>query len=114
MQPNLLKNLNNLFKQLFLNMKTGLDALVTAENEYGHAKHEWEPTPSEPSKMSSGTQNKKTGPDNSGTVENESSVSSKMGHDALGIVENESEHAKHENGARRPRYRRKRVGARNI
>jgi hypothetical protein len=29
--------------------------------------------------------------------------------DALGIVENESRSAKHENGIRRPRYRRKRV-----
>jgi hypothetical protein len=27
--------------------------------------------------------------------------------DALGIAENESEHAKHENGTRHPRYRRK-------
>jgi hypothetical protein len=35
----------------------------------------------------------------------------KTGLDALGTVENESGSAKHENGTRRPRYRRKRVWA---
>jgi hypothetical protein len=34
----------------------------------------------------------------------------KTGRDALVTDENESERAKHENGTRRPRYRRKRVG----
>jgi hypothetical protein len=32
----------------------------------------------------------------------------KMRHDALGTAENESEHTKHENGTKRPQYRRKR------
>jgi hypothetical protein len=92
-------------------MKTGADALGTAENESGRTKHEngtelpryrrkgvranktgkWEPTPSVPSKMSQGAQNMKTGDD------------------ALGIAKNESGSAKHENGARCPRYRQKRV-----
>jgi hypothetical protein len=33
----------------------------------------------------------------------------KMGRDALGTAENDSERRKHEKGARRSRYRRKRV-----
>jgi hypothetical protein len=33
----------------------------------------------------------------------------KTGHDALGTAENEPGRAKHENGTRRPRHRRKRV-----
>jgi hypothetical protein len=72
-------------------MKTGPDALGTAENEFGRAKHENEkgrpryrrkrvrerktrkrdPTLSEPLKTSSGAQNMKTGPDAIGTDENE-------------------------------------------
>jgi hypothetical protein len=86
-------------------MKTGLDALDTAENESGSAKHEngtqrpryrlkcdWErktwkrdPTPSVQPK------NVKKEPD------------------ALGTAENESGSAKREKGTRRPRYRWKRV-----
>jgi hypothetical protein len=97
------------------NMKTGPDARGTAENESGGTKYEngsrrprfrrkrvrerktrkRDTTPPVLSKMSSGAQNKKT-------------VSV-----ALGIVENESGSAKHENGTRRPRYRRKRVRGRN-
>jgi hypothetical protein len=68
------------------NMKTGADALGTAEIEYGHAKHEngsrrpryrrkWDLTPSV-----TGTQNMKTRID------------------ALGTAENESGTVKHENG----------------
>jgi hypothetical protein len=92
-------------------MKTGLDALGTAENEFTSAKHEngtlhpryrrkrvrerktlkRDTTPSVPPKMSQGAQNMKKGPN------------------ALATVENESGSAKHENGTRRPRYRRKQV-----
>jgi hypothetical protein len=65
-------------------MKTGLEALGTAENDSGSTKHEIGPgrdrTPSILSKMSSGAQNMKTGPD------------------ALGTAENESESGKYENG----------------
>jgi hypothetical protein len=58
----------------------------------------------------------KKGPDAHGTVENESGSSQNMktGPDALRTVENESGSTKHENGTRRPRYRRKRVRARKI
>jgi hypothetical protein len=83
------------------NMKTGPDALGTVDNEFRSAKHanrtrrprfrpkrvwerktcKWEPTPSVPSKTTTGAQNMKTGPD------------------ALGTAPNESESAKHENGA---------------
>jgi hypothetical protein len=90
------------------NMKTGLDAVDTAEKEFGRAKHEngsrrpryrrklvrerktWkhEPMPSAPPKTCMGTQNMKTGAD------------------ALGTVENESGSAKHEHRTRHPRYRR--------
>jgi hypothetical protein len=112
------------------NLKTGPDTLGTAKNEFGSAKHEigqdtlgtagnefesakhengtrlpryrqkrvWEgntwkrdPTPPVPPKMSLGAQNMK------------------KGQDALGTAGNESGSAKHENGTRRPRYRRKRV-----
>jgi hypothetical protein len=52
-----------------------------------------DPTPSVPSKTSPGAQNMK------------------IGHDALDTAENESGRAKHENGTRRPRYRRKRIRA---
>jgi hypothetical protein len=49
----------------------------------------WDPTPSVPSKMISGVQIKKTGPD------------------ALGTAENMSDSGKHENKTRRPWYGRK-------
>jgi hypothetical protein len=95
-------------------MKTGHDALIIDENESGSGKlkkgtqHlQYRPkrvrecktlkrdlTPSVPSKTSLGAQNMKTGLD------------------ALGNVENESWRAKHENGTRCPRYRRKCVRAR--
>jgi hypothetical protein len=85
-------------------MKMGPDALNTAENESGSAKQEngsqrpwyrrkrfrerktlkWDPTPSVPPKNESGRND-------------------------LGTVENDYGSAKHENGNRRPRYRRKRV-----
>jgi hypothetical protein len=90
-------------------MKTGTDALGSAENESGRAKREKgtgrpryrrklvrerktekkDPTPSVPLKTSSGAQNMKMGPD------------------YLGTAENDSESAKHEKGTRHPRYRRK-------
>jgi hypothetical protein len=90
-------------------MKTGPDTFITAENEYGSAKHEngtrhpryrgkvfsecktfkRDPTPSVPPKMSPGAQNMKTGSD------------------PIGTTEKQSGRAKHENGSRRPRYRRK-------
>jgi hypothetical protein len=96
-------------------MKSGTDALGTAENESGSTKHEnakgrpryrrkrvrehktrkWDPTLSVPSKMSPRAQNMKTGPH------------------ALGTAEIEYGRAKHENGTPRPRYRRKQVRARN-
>jgi hypothetical protein len=86
-------------------LKTEPNALGTAENESGSAKHEnatrrrrhrrirvreretWKRdlTPSVPSKTGPGAQNMKTGPD------------------ALGIAENESGSAKHENETRRRR-----------
>jgi rRNA processing protein Gar1 len=59
-------------------VKTGRDALGTAENEYGSAKHE-----------------------------NESGRAKRVS-DALYTAENEFGRSKHENGTRRPRYRRKR------
>jgi hypothetical protein len=50
----------------------------------------------------------KTGPDALDVAENESGAQNmKMGADALDTVENESGIAKHENGTRRPCYRRK-------
>jgi hypothetical protein len=64
----------------------------TVEIESASAK--WDLTPSIPLKKSLGLQNMKTG------------------HDAFGIAKNESGSTKHENGARWPRYRRKRVRAR--
>jgi hypothetical protein len=111
-------------------MKTVPDALGTAENKFGSAKYEngtrrpryrrkcdrarktskWDSTPHVSSKMSSGAQDLKTGPDALGTPENESGrAKHENGTDALGTVENESGSAKHETGTRRPRNRRKRV-----
>jgi hypothetical protein len=53
-------------------MKTGPDALGTAENELGRAKkRKWDLTPSVPSKTRSGAQNMKTRPDVLGTDEND-------------------------------------------
>jgi hypothetical protein len=76
-------------------MKTGPDALGTAENDSGRAKHENRTRrPRYREKTSPGAKNMKTGPD------------------ALGTAENESGRVKHESGTRRPRYRRKQVRAR--
>jgi hypothetical protein len=97
-------------------MKTGRDALVTAENDSRRAKHEngtrrpryrrkrvrvrktrnQDPTPSVPTKMSTGAQNRKTG------------------HNAFGTAENEFGSAEQENGTRCARYRRKQVRTRAI
>jgi hypothetical protein len=77
------------------NMKTGPDALGTAENDSGRTKYEnGTRRPLYREKMSPGAKNLKTGPD------------------ALCTAENESGRVKHESGTRRPRYRRKRVRAR--
>jgi hypothetical protein len=58
--------------------------------------------------MSPGAQNMKTEPDALSTAENGSwAQKMKTGHDALGTAENESGSAKHVNGTRRPRHRRK-------
>jgi hypothetical protein len=73
-------------------MKIGPDARYSAKNESGTGKLEnRDPMPSVLSKTSLGTQNMKTGSH------------------APGKAENEFGHAKHENGTRRLRYRRKRV-----
>jgi hypothetical protein len=72
------------------NKKTGPDAHYTVKKEsQGRKTRKRDPTPSVPPKMSPSAQNMKTGPD------------------ALGSAENNSGRAKHENGYRRPRYRRK-------
>jgi hypothetical protein len=72
------------------NMKMGVDAHGTAENEAGRAKNlKRDPTPSLLPKMSLGEQNMITRPD------------------ALGTAENKFGRAKQENGTRRPRYIRK-------
>jgi hypothetical protein len=77
------------------NLKTGSDALGTAKNESRRLKHEKrDPTPTVPPKMSLGAQNIIMGPESVRTAENESGC------------------AKHENGTRRPQYRQKRVRAR--
>jgi hypothetical protein len=96
------------------NMKTGPDALGTAENVSGSAKYEkgiwcpryrwkWirerktlerDPAPTVPPKMSSGAQNMKTRPG------------------SLGTAEKMSGSAKHENATWRPWYRRKQVRGR--
>jgi hypothetical protein len=90
-------------------MKTGTDALGTAGNESGRAKHEnvtyrprycqklvpernirnLDPTPSVPQKTSPGEQNMKKGTDalgTSGTISGGQNM--KTGPDALGTVEN--------------------------
>jgi hypothetical protein len=104
------------------NMKTETDALGTTENDFGRAKHEngtrrtqhrrqrvrerktWkqDKTPSVPSKMSAGAQNMKMGPNELDTVEND-----KTWIRDLTPSETPTTCAKHENGTRRPRYRRK-------
>jgi hypothetical protein len=73
------------------NMKTGLDALGTSENESGRTKQEngTRRPPHRRKKMSIGAQNMKTETD------------------ALCTAENDSGRAKHEGETRRPRYRRK-------
>jgi hypothetical protein len=113
-------------------MKTGTDALRTAENEYGSAKLEngnrrprnrrkrvrerkalkRDTTPSVPPKTSPEAQNKKTVPIKLCTAEKKSpgAQNMKTGPDALSSSENEYGRAKH--GTRRPWYRRKRVRAR--
>jgi hypothetical protein len=66
--------------------------------------------------MTPGAQNMKTGPGALGTVERKTSPGAqnmKMAADAMGTAEIESGRAKLENVSRRPRYRRKRIGARN-
>jgi hypothetical protein len=63
--------------------------------------------------MSPGAQNMKLGPEALDTAENEpGSQNIKTGPDALGTADNDSRPAKHENGTRFPRYRRKRFRTR--
>jgi hypothetical protein len=93
------------------NMKTVQDTFGTVEKESKSSQHEkGTRRPRYPLKTSPGAQNMKYGPDDLGTAENEfDSENMKTGHDALGTVGKESGIAEHENGTRRPRYRRKRV-----
>jgi hypothetical protein len=103
------------------NVKKGLNALRTAENESGSMKHEngtrrtrhcrkRDPTPSVLPKRSSGAQNLKIGPEALETVENKSGGQNmKTGTEALGTAETDSGSVKHENGTRRPQNRPKRV-----
>jgi hypothetical protein len=72
-------------------MKTGSDALVTAEKESGRNTKKREPTASVLSKMSPGVQNMKTTAN------------------VIDFAEKVSWRSKLENGTRRPRYRKKRV-----
>jgi hypothetical protein len=99
-------------------MKTGPDAVGTAENESGSAIHEngtqsrryyrkrvqkhktckLDPTPSVSPNMSLGAQYMKTGPDTLGTGEMSSGAQNmKTGPDALRSAKNVSGSAKHEN-----------------
>jgi hypothetical protein len=110
------------------NMKTGPDAVGTAENGSGSAiqengnrrrryrqKRVWkrktrkqDQTPSVPPKMSPGAQNMKTGPDALSTNENGSrSAKHKNETRRRRYRQKESGSAKHKNGTRRGRYRRK-------
>jgi hypothetical protein len=112
------------------NMKTGPDALGIVENESRSAKHEngtrrpryhwkrvrerktWKNdlTPSVPLKTSSGAQNMKTGPNDLGTVENESGNAKYENRTRCSRnSRNEFGSAKHVNGTRRSRFHRKRV-----
>jgi hypothetical protein len=70
-------------------MKTGPDALRTAENVFGSTKQENRTRCHRYRQKNSGAQNIKSGPD------------------ALRTVEKVSGSARHENGTRRPRYSRK-------
>jgi hypothetical protein len=109
-------------------MKTGPDALGTAESESGSAKHEkgtpyppyrrkhvrerktskLDPTPLLPPQMSPGAQNMKTGLDAPIPPKTcQGAQNMKMVPDALATVEIEYVHVKHENETRRPRNRRK-------
>jgi hypothetical protein len=109
-------------------MKTGPDALGTAENESERAKYENETrrprycrkrvrerntqkrdlTPSVPLKTSPGAHNMKTGstPSVPPYMSPDAQKMKKESY-ALGTAENESGRAKHEKGTRRRRYRRK-------
>jgi hypothetical protein len=90
-------------------MKTGPDAIRSAENVSGSAKHENSTerrgavkNESECSKLENGTRHPQyRGKTSLGTQ------NMKTRADTLGTAENESRSAKLENGTRRPRYRRK-------
>jgi hypothetical protein len=88
-------------------MKMGPDALVTAENESGHAKHlNGTRRPRYHRKRGRVRKTLKRDPAPSLPAENESeSAKQKKGPDALGTTGNDSVSAKHESGTRRPRYR---------
>jgi hypothetical protein len=91
------------------NMKTGHDAIGTAENESGRAKHENRTQrPRHRRKCVRGRKTSKRDPTPSATLKTcPGAENLKRGPDALGTAENESRRAKHENGTRCPQYRRK-------
>jgi hypothetical protein len=93
------------------NLKTGPDAVGTAEYEFGRVKHENETRrPRYRRKMSPRAQNMKTEPNALGSAKTSSgSQNMKSGPDGIGTAENECENAKLENETRRPRNRRKRI-----
>jgi hypothetical protein len=85
-------------------MKTGLDALVTAEKESGRAILK------NGSRQPRYCQNMKTTADVVDSAEKESWHSKlETGPDALDTVKNESGNANHENGTKRTRHRKKHV-----
>jgi hypothetical protein len=90
-------------------MKTGTDALGTAENESRSVKHEiWTRRPRYRRKRVMTRKTGKRDPTHSARPKMSSdSQTMKMRPDAFGTAENESGRAKHENGSRRPRYNQK-------
>jgi hypothetical protein len=92
------------------NKKMGPGVPVTAENQSLRAKHQKGTLRSRYRRKRVWAQNMKTGPDAPVPPKKSSGAQYvKTGPYALGTAKNESGSAKHENGTRRPRYRRKRV-----
>jgi hypothetical protein len=92
-------------------MCTGRKTLGTAEKQVRESKTRKQDV-TVPRKMSPAAQNIKTGPTTSVPSKTSSGAQKmKMGPDALGTAKNESWSAKHQNGTRCPRYRRKQVRA---
>jgi hypothetical protein len=90
------------------NMKTGPDALDTAENVSGRAKIENGTLPSGNAENESGSPKSKNETRHPWLLSKTSpgAQNMKTGPDAIGTAENEFGSAKHEDGTRRPRYRR--------